>query len=61
MNWRYPYNDTYVTLNYIATVQLNLNFTHVCGYMCAWTRFAHVKVYNVECIFFQICRAHSCD
>ena len=35
----------------IRTVQLSSNFTHVCVYMCAWTRFTHVKVYNLECIF----------
>ena len=33
-------------------VQLNLNFTHECGYTRARTRFTRVKVYNVECIFF---------
>ena len=33
-------------------VQLNLNFTHTCGYTCACTCFMQVKVYNVEYIFF---------
>ena len=33
-------------------VQLNLNFTHACGYTHTRTRFTQVKVYNVECIFF---------
>ena len=37
------------------TVQLNLNFIHVCGYMHARTCFTRVKVYNVECIFFVAC------
>ena len=38
---------------YLAnTVQLNLNVTHGCGYMCARTHFMRVKVDNVECIFF---------
>ena len=38
------------------TVQLNLNFTHACGYTQARTRFSCVKVYNVECIYFVACR-----
>ena len=38
-----------------CTVQLSLNFTYTCG--CAWTRFARVKVYNLECIF--LARANS--
>ena len=38
------------------TVQLNLNFTHACGYTQACTRFSCVKVYNVECIYFVACR-----
>ena len=36
----------------ITMVQLNLNFTHVCGYMHARTCFTRVKIYNVECILF---------
>ena len=39
---------TFVTKFGPCTVQLNLKFTHACGYTHAHTRFAHVKVYNVE-------------
>ena len=41
--------------SYVHTVQLSLNFTHVCGYMRPQTRFSHVKVNNLECIFLIAC------
>ena len=39
----------YVAKVQATMAQLNLNFTHV---MLAHTCFTHVKVYNMECIFF---------
>ena len=36
-------------------VQLSLNFTHMCGYTYARTRFVRVKVYNLECILLVAC------
>ena len=32
-----------------ARVQLNLNFTHACGYMRVFTRLTHAKVEKLAC------------
>ena len=41
----------YLCVNLFVTVQLSLNFTYTCAYTRARTRFACVKIYNLEYIF----------
>ena len=36
--------------NNMHIVQLNLNFTHACGYMCVLARLTHAKLQKLACV-----------
>ena len=44
-----------IAINLTATVQLNLNFTHVCRYMRVLARLMHAKLQKLACAHTVAC------